>query len=277
MFKVGDIVEITSESSATGMLDFVDGKGYAVWGVGLKFNPVDVGLIHIKLVDESGRMDWYTASHFKLKKEDGVKFKIGDTLVCTETDPIELSATSITAGEEYVVTRLWEYGVRIVNDDGEEVGVCDHRFKLKEDTVVEKKECMFKVGQVVWDLRNGRGVVQKIVDDGRYPVVVKFDLKDTEGYEVTNYYTADGRFAITQNIRSLYFSEPKIEAATEPVFEAVLKKGDWVVLSDNAAQAIVKVVNETDFELFYEGDGAVSGVFKSTVDVYRLGEKIEFN
>ena len=27
MFKVGDIVEITEESSATGMLDFVDGKG----------------------------------------------------------------------------------------------------------------------------------------------------------------------------------------------------------------------------------------------------------
>ena len=27
MFKVGDIVEITEESSATGMLDFIDGKG----------------------------------------------------------------------------------------------------------------------------------------------------------------------------------------------------------------------------------------------------------
>lgn len=213
MFKVGDIVEITAESDATGMLEFKSGKGYVVQGY-QRVAKAGVWWEQVYLCGEGNSSEgWYAASHFK----------------------------------------------------------------LKEDTVVEKKECLFKKGQVVWDLRNGRGVVREIVDDGRYPVVVKFDLKDTEGYEVTDYYTADGRFAITQNIRSLYFSEPKIEAATEPLFEPVLKKGDWVVLSDNTAQAIVRVVNETDFELFYEGDGVVSGVFKNTVDVYRLGEKIKFN
>lgn len=46
-------------------------------------------------------------------------FKIGDTLVCTETNSVQLSANSVTTGEEYVVTGLWEGGVHIVNDDGE--------------------------------------------------------------------------------------------------------------------------------------------------------------
>ena len=60
MFKVGDIVEITEESSATGMLDFVDGKGYTVKAVYDTTNDV-------MLLNESGVARWYHCAHFKLK------------------------------------------------------------------------------------------------------------------------------------------------------------------------------------------------------------------
>ena len=89
MFKVGDIVEITEESSATGMLDFVDGKGYTVKAVYDTTNA-------IMLLNESLVARWYHYAHFK----------------------------------------------------------------LKEVVKVEKKECLFKEGQVVWDLLKGKGVVK---------------------------------------------------------------------------------------------------------------------
>lgn len=60
MFKVGDIVEITEESSATGMLDFVDGKGYTVEAVDDTTNAV-------MLLNESWVARWYHCAHFKLK------------------------------------------------------------------------------------------------------------------------------------------------------------------------------------------------------------------
>lgn len=215
MFKVGDIVEITAESSATGMLDFVKGRGYTVLETACSTTsltePVKVYYLKIRVMNESGVKGWYTASHFK----------------------------------------------------------------LKEEVKVEKKECLFKEGQVVWDLRNGRGVVKEIVDDERYPVIVKFDLKDTEGYEVTDCYTTDGRFAITQNIRSLYFSEPKIEAATEPLFEPVLKQGDVVIAVDNDGWSEVLNVKQELEEQVRNDQGTY--FYKEAFTFYRVGEKIKFN
>lgn len=61
MFKVGDIVEITKESSATGMLDFKDGKGYVV-------KQVQGSLVCLK--NEGYTQDWYHYSHFKLKDKE---------------------------------------------------------------------------------------------------------------------------------------------------------------------------------------------------------------
>lgn len=76
MFKVGDIVEITEESSATGMLDFVDGKGYEV-------ECVCGSDIYVR--NESGRRSWYHPEHFKLhtKKEEESRenvWKVGQTV-----------------------------------------------------------------------------------------------------------------------------------------------------------------------------------------------------
>lgn len=87
-FQVGDVVEITAEAVATGMLDFVEGKGYKVERLSYyEYNStgqpyrIDGSL---KLANESGVTGWYSASHFKLK-ENSVEsnenhFKVGQTV-----------------------------------------------------------------------------------------------------------------------------------------------------------------------------------------------------
>ena len=71
--------------------------------------------------------------------------------------------------------------------------------------------CMFKVGQEVLCLVHGKGSVVHIIEndeDYGYPVIVQFE---NERYG----YTKEGRYAILGN-RTLYFSEPKIEAQEFP-------------------------------------------------------------
>ena len=196
MFKVGDIVEITEKSSATGMLDFVDGKGYTVKAVYDTTNA-------IMLLNESLVARWYHYAHFK----------------------------------------------------------------LKEVVKVEKKECLFKEGQVVWDIVHGKGVVDEIVDNLTYPVVVCFS-------DEIMAYTVDGRTYET-NGRTLFFSEPKIEAATEPLFEPMLKENDMVYAVHTAGYGEVFSVAQ---ELEYEVETHCGEILVKTVwDFYRIGEKIEFN
>ena len=80
-FQVGDVVEITEESASTGMLDFIEGKGYAVEAIdynGKEWCAHDI----ILLKDESGKKDWYNVSHFKLKEEKKMEtdFRVGQTV-----------------------------------------------------------------------------------------------------------------------------------------------------------------------------------------------------
>lgn len=205
MFKIGDIVEITDESDATGMLDFVKGKGYTV-------ELYAGGMVNV--VNESGKLGWYSKHHFKLKEEK----KVGT---------------------------------------------------------------LFKEGQVVWDLRNGRGVVESVNVKDIYPIKVKFDLRDVDGYAVTDRYTADGRFVTTQTVRSLYFSEPKIEAATEPVFEPVLKEGQPVILTQEGVevQMVAGWVNKetpTEIDLMTTTDTSV--IYKKNEwKAFSVGDQIIFN
>ena len=200
MFKVGDIVEITEESSATGMLDFVDGKGYTVEAVDDTTNAV-------MLLNESWVARWYHCAHFRLK--EGVK--------------------------------------------------------------LEKKECLFKEGQVVWDLLKGKGVVKTSYHYVQsYPVKVVFEDGDYD------YYTDDGKLEPEDKCRRLFFSEPKIEAATEPLFEPTLKAGMIVVALDKETSRFYPMVVREETE---EHVTSVHGVVfeKKRNDFLRVGEKIEFN
>ena len=75
-----------------------------------------------------------------------------------------------------------------------------------------KGDCMFKVGQEVWCLVHGKGSAVHITEndeDYGYPVIVNFENERYDGY------TKDGRYAVSGN-RTLFFSEPKIEAKEFP-------------------------------------------------------------
>lgn len=206
MFKIGDVVEITAEAAATGMLDFVEGRGYEVISINCRhLNP-----LWVKVKDESGVEDWFHHSHFK----------------------------------------------------------------LKEDTIVEKKECLFKEGQVVWDTSYGRGVVT-------YSTEVQAQVKFDSQKEGNIWFTQEGVYQLgtAARNRTLFFSEPKIEAATEPLFEPTLKKGDVVIISrfkdwiirENFKIGVVE--EETEEFVYTTGDDPWD---KYARDFYRLGEKINF-
>lgn len=135
---------------------------------------------------------------------------------------------------------------------------------------MEKKECLFKKGQVVWDVVYGKGTVVEIAEYSIYPVVVQFS-------DETMAYSEDGKTYETHG-RTLFFSEPKIEAATEPVFEPVLKEGDTVVAIDvtvaHYSPLVLTVTEEDEYFVKTEECGVMG---KRRWDFYRLGDKIEFN
>ena len=170
MFKIGDIVEITAEADASGMLEFKSGKGYKVEAISYEEERAGDAWLrkseYIFVKDESGRTEAYNASHFK----------------------------------------------------------------LKEDTIVEKKECLFKEGQEVYCVLGGVGVVIHIYPQSAYPVKVYF-ANDT-----VRDYTEDGRLYEGDVNRALFFSPTVVTGATEPVFNPVLKQGDVVIAVDNNNQ-----------------------------------------
>lgn len=96
---------------------------------------------------------------------------------------------------------------------------------------------MFKVGQTVWDVRKGKGVVMRVDKGQGYPIVV--DFEDTSAC----CYTIDGKYNRNDKHPSLYFSEPKIEAATEPPFEPKLEKGSLVTVKSRKGGHWIGVIN----------------------------------
>ena len=69
--------------------------------------------------------------------------------------------------------------------------------------------CMFNVGQTVWCLLYGKGKVVQVESQDAYPITVEFDNADNQRY------TYDGKYHVYCP-RTLFFSEPKIEAQEFP-------------------------------------------------------------
>ena len=76
----------------------------------------------------------------------------------------------------------------------------------------------FEVGDIVWCLFYGKGIVVRVSSNMReYPVSVDFPNIDVTNIE----YTSDGKFYSVGN-RVLFFSEPKVEALTDKPFKSAL-------------------------------------------------------
>lgn len=86
----------------------------------------------------------------------------------------------------------------------------------------------FRVGQTVYDLRFGEGVVTNIVDDinDEYPIEVLFNKVDKKDY------THDGKFTVSDDFPSL-FQNPIEIIANEPIAEFESGELVWVQTWNN--------------------------------------------
>ena len=110
---------------------------------------------------------------------------------------------------------------------------------------VQKDE--FRVGDVVWCLLNGEGqVISTEKNQWRYfNIEVQFKRLDKDE---TWFYTEDGKINEGQN-RTLFFSEPKIEASVTRPFVPTLV-GKRVVVLEHACYPQVFVVTWEDESMF---------------------------
>lgn len=134
----------------------------------------------------------------------------------------------------------------------------------------------FKVGDIVYCVMYGRGVVEEVCSsDDMLVVAVSFD----KGYFI--WYTKDGRYNIKLN-RTLFFSEPKIEASVvrplcEPSGQASCPSafvptlvGKMVVVLEYACYPQVFVVTWEDESMF---GNDVYKCIKSNSTVYEVSSE----
>ena len=147
-------------------------------------------------------------------------------------------------------------------------------FKLKEE---KKVETDFRVGQTVWCVIFGKGVVSDIEQDTdySYPVKVRF----ADGIEQE--YMLTGEMFKSSKNRSLFFSEPKVIAEIKPTFVPKLKAGTPIILSESSAgnqMLPAWVINESEDSIIATSKDCGTCLFlKEKWNVYSVGEKIEFN
>ena len=109
----------------------------------------------------------------------------------------------------------------------------------------EVKPDEFRVGDVVWDVVFGKGSVYKISEMAYCPIKVEFE----NGFERS--FTQDGKIH-EESIRTLFFSEPKIEASvTRPFVPTLVGKKVVVQYYDGTwIPHPVVVTEETEEEIF---------------------------
>ena len=122
---------------------------------------------------------------------------------------------------------------------------------------------MFKVGQEVWCILNGKGKVTSIEPSCVYEIGVIFPTGEK------HYYTPEGFFDVQNVRRSLYFSEPPVQGAEKPPFLPTLV-GKKVLVEDRVGGLhFWEVTCETEDKIYVEcGDYWM----KKGVRIYEIQE-----
>src|SRR5574344_1422693 len=120
-------------------------------------------------------------------------YKVGDIVLLRE-DADSMYSGNLYKGNWYVVLGVMEYGgsqfLSIKDEDRVAAWYLSSIFNpviLNGGKRAIKDSDMFQVGQTVWDIVRGKGVVTYIEEDAEYPVVVEFDCEEED-------YTADGKY-----------------------------------------------------------------------------------
>ena len=129
----------------------------------------------------------------------------------------------------------------------------------------EVKQDAFRVGDVVWDVVFGKGSVYKISEMAYYSIKVEFE----NGFEKS--FAPDGKTHEGFN-RTLFFSEPKIEASvTRPFVPTLVGKRVVVQYYDGEWLAHPVVVTEETEEKIFTKNG--SAYKFDIVEIYEVSSE----
>ena len=131
----------------------------------------------------------------------------------------------------------------------------------------EVKQDEFRVGDVVWCLLNGEGQVISTENDRWNYFNIEVQFKQLEKGE-TWFYTEDGKLNEHQN-RTLFFSEPKVEASVTRPFVPTLV-GKRVVVKEVACYDVCIKIEFENQEAF-GGEGY--HFRKALVEVYEVSSE----
>ena len=187
-------------------------------------------------------------------------YKVGDIVLLRE-DVDSIYSRSLHKGDWYVVLGVMEYGgsqfISIKDEDRVAAWYLSSIFTpviLKGGRAVKEESDMFQVGQKVWDVVRGEGVVTDILKREEYPVTVEFDDEE-------EFYTADGKYHEDYAFPSLYPYEPKIvkaEGNEDTSFIATFEYGDLVqvkfVGSEEIHDTVFVVEKETKDAIYMKGN-----------------------
>lgn len=165
---------------------------------------------------------------------------------------------------DWVTTEYWCEYLEIVEIEGRRIKIqeedCtawydthDHNFTKKGDVMKTEVKATnavadeFQVGDIVWCLVYGEGEVTSVDDktDTDFPILVLFK----NGKEIS--YKVNGEFFYTAK-RTLFFSEPKVEASvTRPFVPTLVGKRVAVQYYDKTwTESPVVITAETEDQLF---------------------------
>lgn len=204
--------------------------------------------------------------------EEKATFKVGDKVKFKKSS---LDSGMIDASEEDVFEISHAAKDHIFLKDVPSWWGIEHFEHVKEETMNTNEEQVIKweVGQEVWCILNGSGTVFNYTKE-EYPVKVLF----SSGEETS--YTDCGRMRSWDKNRTLFFSEPKIEAELFPpkkAFVPTLKFGETVIAKHKTLKdREVFIICDEDEETVWSQD-SMDGYLKKAWNFYNLGEEIKFS
>lgn len=209
-------------------------------------------------------------------------YKVGDIVLLRE-DVDSLYSRSLHKGDWYVVLGVMEYGgsqfISIKDEDRVAAWYLSSIFNpviLNGGKRAIEGGVMFRVGQKVWDVVRGEGVVTEIWEGETYSVNV--ELANEE-----EYYTADGKYREDDVHPSLYPYEPKIvkaEGNEDTPFIATFEQSDLVqvkfVGSEEIHDTVFVVEKETKDAIYMKGNhfflkSQISNIYSLYREEIKLG------
>ena len=223
-------------------------------------------------------------------------YKVGDIVLLRE-DVDSLYSRKLHKGDWHVVLGVMEYGgsqfISIKDEDRVAAWYLSSIFNpviLSGKRAIEESGSnatdlhrqtldplpMFQVGQKVWDVVRGEGVVTGIYEEEAYPVNVELAGEE-------EFYAADGRYRENDVHPSLYPYEPKIVKAesNEPTsFIPTFEQGDLVqvkfVGSVEIHDTVFVVEKETKDAIYMKGNhfflkSQISNIYSLYREEIKLG------